>query len=1389
MPENLAGAQIVLTDSLPSSIPHPPRISDFRFSTIGKQPELLKRISAPQPDQEYQVNSTSRSGSPIIEHTEMPLSRPSLLQALTGSSVAPTTVQRSTCESSSDESQIAAVTTPDRKPSSLFDPYYRQLYTRNAQIADTASTTRTESHPEKHQDTSSDMDWTPLPLSPCIILNPVPTVLATVQSTPASAERRDHDVCVAQSPQSSTDSLDSLELSYPQIEPASLMSNGADDAKPDTIPPPVAIDARQMLQTTSKRIRQDDIFSEIGKLHSRLLATTISLDSASVHQSKILDVESLELNVQTINFQVGLALQKAYQAQILAKKSLEAARESVIAAEDCAAAADTAKSRADQTLATLAQLRQENEKYGRGTNSVQGSVDHNATIASLKRDVEALGQLVDRLGEDATHNAVEAIVNSRFEPVVIHTTSAQVTKTAHEHSASPRFRKRKRISNFDSASSPSPPSKEVCSAECHLALDKTIEMEAEAAREAWDRELQRRSVVPPETETETRPHDEQTVDGQLLQAKAISEVNQDVSEQTVSQGSQDDPLMSSATKSPSSHNGVQLNEQQNLTSSQQDVGMEDVVRKRSKELKEQRLCQIGEQRSEIAESQIQRRREARQSAEIGETNEIKSLVGLQTGRHDHASSMSLPVAPFATGIAQDDRSGSSPRQTQQQKGFGVASPALKRKVELRLAQLKQAQNFGLDEAQDMSCNEVQASPKNIEQAEQMPVWPGRERTHTAEQRAESIVFNQATEKMDQARETAQCEEKEKTRREADVQSKQVSADIATEIQTGKTRAKQYENENITLIDKRTTPQPCIGNVVARQTLASSPIKQKSNLLRYPASIDVPLHTLLPSSASPTIQPRPQADKQVSSTAADLQPSQTSDLPRPSGYSPSELKAPSNVIRSGGLPSTGCILESKTAKPNVSTESSISAMASQRPNYDNILPPDDVEPVVSTGQRWKPAISGVPAFTVTNKSEGYAVSRLPRVRPPDDNIIKVEIPSPKITYQQDDYPSFGRLPANAIQPVTTAKQLLDGDVHQRRETVDQAERLSRGQAKSETCSVGRNMATKAVDTNTSVDGAGSVRALHNTGVPALRPNKIADDRRLVSCASDSQFHAISDNAHSTGHETSSILPPGSSTHVRETLPTSEYPNALETSDDARDSKLSGTRLETKPSRSWSYSRSSSKTAPVAGRKRFREDDIADRHWSPGERRSSPDRRRRCDLPNSSRGDPQFPRTPSRSRSRSRSSYSPRSPRVHAPSLASRIDPGPRVLATGDPEVFRVGNGGQSYRPMRNTYRPGSPVDVTPREPQGRSSDRNPNEYCLPTRPSPPHQPQLLNRFMIDKQDAADYHLPNKKHNTGSASHSRPSRGNAKYRGRGGSKSLEQRISSNPFTGLIHRLESP
>ena len=61
----------------------PPSLANFRFTTIGKQPDLLKRISAPQPDQDYKDNSLSRSPSHSSTIHQL-VSRPTLLQALAG---------------------------------------------------------------------------------------------------------------------------------------------------------------------------------------------------------------------------------------------------------------------------------------------------------------------------------------------------------------------------------------------------------------------------------------------------------------------------------------------------------------------------------------------------------------------------------------------------------------------------------------------------------------------------------------------------------------------------------------------------------------------------------------------------------------------------------------------------------------------------------------------------------------------------------------------------------------------------------------------------------------------------------------------------------------------------------------------------------------------------------------------------------------------------------------------------------------------------------------------------------------------------------------------------------------------------------------------------------
>ncbi|KAI9571154.1 hypothetical protein HD554DRAFT_2078982 [Boletus coccyginus] len=100
MPESMFGypSQHLLPSHPPASagasdphtapLQHPPTFKDFRFNSIGKQPELLSRISLPQPDH-TEYHSSTPSPTPTFANDgafqSKSYSRPTLLQQLAGS--------------------------------------------------------------------------------------------------------------------------------------------------------------------------------------------------------------------------------------------------------------------------------------------------------------------------------------------------------------------------------------------------------------------------------------------------------------------------------------------------------------------------------------------------------------------------------------------------------------------------------------------------------------------------------------------------------------------------------------------------------------------------------------------------------------------------------------------------------------------------------------------------------------------------------------------------------------------------------------------------------------------------------------------------------------------------------------------------------------------------------------------------------------------------------------------------------------------------------------------------------------------------------------------------------------------------------------------------------
>ncbi|GLB37421.1 hypothetical protein LshimejAT787_0404720 [Lyophyllum shimeji] len=345
-------------------IPPPPSFADFKFTTIGQQPQLLKRISSPTEDfQCREPSSPSPSTLPELEYPSRPVSRsrPSLLQAYTSTDVVmedvaddigaanppvqlkPSSIPQSTRIADQIQAPAARLPTPFRVP-----------------IADTSKSTR----------------------------EPFGTVTWGISPIPATSSPRREDSSI------SIASSTPLGAKVPTVTvPPYTSEANADSSVSGTGPSYQGVDSS---------------YTTLRALQARLLSSLSNLQPPNATQALLL--------VQAANSHSANALSTAHRSHALAQQSLASAQEALAAAQESLSAAEQAKAHASDAVAAVEQL---------SSSGMEGNIEWewNCTITQLQDDLRALGQWVgereyeeflkrreaDRLARERKHEvAIEA---------------------------------------------------------------------------------------------------------------------------------------------------------------------------------------------------------------------------------------------------------------------------------------------------------------------------------------------------------------------------------------------------------------------------------------------------------------------------------------------------------------------------------------------------------------------------------------------------------------------------------------------------------------------------------------------------------------------------------------------------------------------------------------------------------------------------------------------------------------------------------------------------------------------------------------------------------------------------------------------------------------------
>ena len=477
VPFNISSTSSARTTRNPPVAPHPgPRFADFQFRTIGQQPELLKRISAPNPDTQCDNddNDPGRLSSPPLSTDQsiqaLPLpesgaKRPSLWDRL--SLLESSVSERDNAVDVTMASTLEIGVAVDPRPTQSIGVLPMATSTTQARICHPDSSFSVVSPAvSRMASIQNDRLGEELDLSQSMIYTDKQAIKPTERGDTSASNKKFSDI----SPSSETQA----QLS-PSFVQTSTQANGISG-----IP--------------TSFLSGEDVYSLVAlrTLQSRLSSLLVNFNPIST--------ASALAAAQSAKDQCTEVLATAHRAHTLAQQASLLAQDSVVASQECLNVAATIQNRADLALSAIEKVRS-----GQGIGS-GGEGDYNATLRALKDDLYQLAEWVrlrdayesrpleeDQIEKKKLDLRLECELNKFSTDKQSHGLNAQL-----KSSAVPII---------------------------HVAGAMTVEDEADAATRAWNQHRQQRKRLA-EDEPRKRREAEAELERQRLQAQSEADARE-----------------------------------------------------------------------------------------------------------------------------------------------------------------------------------------------------------------------------------------------------------------------------------------------------------------------------------------------------------------------------------------------------------------------------------------------------------------------------------------------------------------------------------------------------------------------------------------------------------------------------------------------------------------------------------------------------------------------------------------------------------------------------------------------------------------------------------------------------------------------------------------------
>lgn len=364
------------------SIAAPPTQSfaDFKFTTIGHQPKLLERISAPDPSSEYIHVTPSPTPTPRLGNHVLPsvdavhdLARPTLFQAL--------------ATSARDEDGDVIMNNMSSPATAI--AVRRDLGPKTQVAPLLLPTTESTLVQPPESDSASNLEENSTVNPSFASLWPTP---AESRSTPSySQDMSDAADMSTGSPPTLTEgpasSSSSLGLQYlPQdshTPTPTATPHNIDEPERSTESPYTALRALQ--------VRLQSSLSSLSPISS---SSTSSSSSSSTTTAKSSPAQEALLLSQSAHTKSTSALSAAHHAHTLAQHALKSVQESLAAAQSCLAVAEEAKESAKEAMGAVERIKEEEEE--------RNVWWRKEMLDGVQKDLEELGVWVgQREGEEA----------------------------------------------------------------------------------------------------------------------------------------------------------------------------------------------------------------------------------------------------------------------------------------------------------------------------------------------------------------------------------------------------------------------------------------------------------------------------------------------------------------------------------------------------------------------------------------------------------------------------------------------------------------------------------------------------------------------------------------------------------------------------------------------------------------------------------------------------------------------------------------------------------------------------------------------------------------------------------------------------------------------------